>query len=53
VHDKQTQLLSMGMISQSEFDQTIAAFLDARERVLAEQCAIAEALADLCRSRLR
>ena len=47
VHDKQTQLLSRGVISQSEFDQTTAAFLEARERVLAEQCAIAETLADL------
>jgi membrane fusion protein, multidrug efflux system len=47
MHDKQTQLLSKGTISRLEFDRATAAFLDARERVLAEQCAIAETLADL------
>jgi membrane fusion protein, multidrug efflux system len=47
VHDRQMRLLSRGVISQSEFDQTTAAFLDARERVLAEQCAITQTLADL------
>ena len=46
-HDMQTQLLSRGVISQLEFDQRTATFLDARNRVVAEQCAIAETLADL------
>lgn len=47
VHDRQNRLLSRNVISQSEFDQTLAAFLDARERVLAEQEVIAEVLAGL------
>jgi membrane fusion protein, multidrug efflux system len=47
VHDRQTQLLSRRVISELEFDQSIAALLDAREKVLAEQCAIADTLADL------
>jgi membrane fusion protein, multidrug efflux system len=47
VHDKQTQWLARGVISQLEFDQTTVVLLDARERVLAAQCAIAETLADL------
>jgi membrane fusion protein, multidrug efflux system len=46
-HDIQTQLLSRGVISQLEFDQRTVTFLDARDRVVAEQCAIAETLADL------
>jgi len=47
MHDKQAQQLSRGVISQVEFDQTTVALLDARKTVLAEQCAIAETLADL------
>jgi membrane fusion protein, multidrug efflux system len=46
-HEIQTRLLSSGMISQLEFDRATTALLDARERVLAEQSAIAETLADL------
>jgi hypothetical protein len=34
-HDIQTQLLSRGVISQSEFDQRTVTFLDARDRVVA------------------
>lgn len=47
VRDRQTQLLSRRVISELELDQRIAALLDAREKVLAERCAIADTLADL------
>ncbi len=47
VHDRRAQLLSRGVISQLEFDQATVAFLDARETVLAEQCAITQTLVDL------
>ncbi len=47
VHNRRAQLLSRGAISQLEFDQASVAFLDAREKLLAEQCAITQTLVDL------